>query len=129
MKSGLEPGTLCFECNICGERCLVAIDQLQREVASCEACGSTPRLRAIRALSRKLFGQNLILPDFPVSRGVSGLGMTDWDGYAKRLAEKFSYENTYFHQEPYLDVSAKQIASERLRVERFCHLLGSIGTC
>ena len=85
----MEPGTLCFECNICGKHCLVAAAELQREIASCKACGSTPRARAIiRALSLELFGQNLVLPDFPVSRGISGLGMTDWEGYAVRLAEK-----------------------------------------
>jgi SAM-dependent methyltransferase len=102
----MEPGTLCFECNICGEGCLVAVDQLQREIASCQACGSSPRIRAtIRALSLELFGRNLVLPDFPVSRGISGLGMTDWEGYAARLAEKFRYTNTYYHQEPKLDIS------------------------
>ena len=31
MELGQEPETVGFECNICGERCLVAIDQLQRE--------------------------------------------------------------------------------------------------
>jgi SAM-dependent methyltransferase len=110
----MEPGTLCFECNICGERCLVAAAQLQRETASCEACGSSPRLRAvIRALSLSLFGQNLVLPDFPVSREISGLGMTDWEGYAVRLAEKFRYTNTYYHKEPKLDISNSEVP-ERL---------------
>jgi SAM-dependent methyltransferase len=106
MESGPQPEKADFQCNICGEHCLVGKDQLQREVASCKTCGSSPRARAIiRVLSLGLFGKNLSLPDFPVSRGLSGLGMSDWDGYAVRLAEKFRYTNTYYHKEPRLDIS------------------------
>jgi len=112
--------TICFECNICGERCLAAIDQLQREVSSCQACGSSPRYRAIiRALSLELFGQNIILPDFPVRCEISGLGMTDWDGYAVKLAEKFSYTNTYYHQEPKLDISNSEVPENLIQSSDF----------
>lgn len=119
-QTNLPTGTLCFRCNICGEKCLVLKDQLQREVASCKACGSTPRARAIiRALSLGLFGRNIVLPDFPMDRGISGLGMTDWDGYAARLAKKFCYENTYLHQEPCLDISAREVAPDRMESSDF----------
>jgi SAM-dependent methyltransferase len=105
-----EPGTLCFRCNICGERCQTALDRLGREEVSCKGCGSSPRARAIiRVLSTQLFGKNLLLSDFPARRDIRGLGMTDWKGYATRLAEKFSYRNTYYHQEPRLDISAVEI--------------------
>ena len=102
-----EPGTLCFRCNICGENCQTALDRLGREDASCKGCGSLPRKRAIiRVLSTQLFGKNLLLSDFHPRPDICGLGMTDWKGYADRLAEKFSYRNTYYHQEPRLDISA-----------------------
>jgi hypothetical protein len=108
-----------FKCNICGAQCLVAQSQLQREVASCETCGSTPRLRAIiRALSLGLFGQNIVLPEFPVNRDISGLGMSDWEGYAAKLAEKFRYTNTYYHKEPRLDIS-KAIPANLLQSSDF----------
>jgi SAM-dependent methyltransferase len=101
-----------FKCNICGAHCLVAASELHREVASCEKCGSTPRARAIiRALSLRLFGQSIILTDFPVNREICGLGMSDWEGYAARLAEKFRYTNTYYHKEPRLDISKAVSAS------------------
>jgi SAM-dependent methyltransferase len=120
MESGVEPEILAFECNICGERCLVAKDQLQREVASCKACGSTPRVRAIiRALSLELFGQNLVLSDFPVRRGITGFGMTDWEGYAARLAKKFTYTNTYYHREPKLDISNSEIPDNLVQSSDF----------
>ncbi len=45
------------------------------------------------------------MPQFPVDRSIVGIGLSDWDGYAIPLANKFSYTNTYFHQPPFLDVS------------------------
>jgi len=110
-----EPGTLCFRCNICGEHCQTAVERLGREEVSCKGCGSTPRKRAIiRVLSTELFGKSLLLSEFPVRPDIRGLGMTDWEGYASRLAEKFSYRNTYYHQEPKLDISAVEIPAHLL---------------
>jgi len=115
LSSSCEPGTLCFRCNICGESCQTALDRLGREDVSCNGCGSLPRKRAIiRVLSTQLFGKNLLLSDFPARPDIRGLGMTDWQGYADRLAEKFSYRNTYYHQEPRLDISAVEIPVDLL---------------
>lgn len=120
MKPQIGPEPVSFECNICGEKCLVAKNQLQREVVSCQACGSTPRVRAIiRTLSLELFGRNLTLPDFPVDRRIVGLGMTDWEGYASRLTDKFTYTNTYYHQEPKLDVANSEIPDRLLQSHDF----------
>jgi SAM-dependent methyltransferase len=38
--------------------------------------------------------------------------MTDWEGYAVKLIEKFDYQNTYYHKEPRLDIATANIASE-----------------
>jgi SAM-dependent methyltransferase len=59
----------------------------------------------VRALSVELFGESLALPDFPARRDLRGLGMSDWDGYAERLARVFDYTNTYYHREPRLDIT------------------------
>jgi len=110
-----EPGTLCFRCNICGEYCQTALDWLGREEASCKGCGSPARMRAIiHVLSTQLFGENLLLSDFPARPDIRGLGMTDWKGYADTLAEKFSYRNTYYDQEPRLDISAVELPAHLL---------------
>jgi len=110
-----EPGTLCFLCNICGANSLTALHRLSREDVSCNGCGSTPRARAvIRALSLELFGKNLVLGDFGTRPDIRGLGMTDWPGYANTLAEKFNYQNTYYHQEPRLDISAMEMPAHLL---------------
>src|SRR5215472_510771 len=110
-----EPGTICFLCNICGANSLTALHRLSREDVSCNGCGSTPRARAvIRALSLELFGKNLVLGDFGTRPDIRGLGMTDWPGYANTLAEKFNYQNTYYHQEPRLDISAMEMPAHLL---------------
>ena len=108
-----EPATLLFYCNICGKLSLTDVRRLDRETPTCQACHSNARVRAvIQVLSTELFHENLLLPDFPTRREIHGLGMTDWEGYAVKLAEKFAYQNTYYHEEPRLDIATANIASE-----------------
>ena len=59
----------------------------------------------IYALSMELFGKPLILLEFPADNTVSGLGMSDWEGYSKVLERKFAYTNTFYHTEPRLDIA------------------------
>ena len=107
----MNPGTLAFRCNICGGDCQTDLTNLKRETISCDICGSTTRRRAvIRALTAELFGESLALPDIPERRDLKGLGMTDWKDYAPKLAEKFDYQNTFYHKEPKLDISDAKLA-------------------
>jgi SAM-dependent methyltransferase len=95
-----------FRCNICGNTCNRPAGAPGREVPSCSACGSTIRLRSLIALlSREIFGVELAIPDFPVLKGIRGFGMSDPPELAQRLAEKFEYINTFYHQEPRLDIA------------------------
>ena len=99
-------GSLSFQCNICGQANERKIAELGREDPSCLNCGSTVRMRAmVYLLSREMFGESLAIPDFPVRRDIRGMGMSDWEGYAGPLAGKFDYTNTYYHQEPHLDIT------------------------
>src|SRR5205085_9384401 len=92
-----------FVCNICGR--LNKVEQFATEPASC-ACGSNVRVRAlIHLLSMQLFGRSLPLPKFPQLKAIRGLGMTDKPCYARLLAEKFDYQNTFYDHEPRLDFS------------------------
>ena len=94
-----------FTCNVCGALCEPPAE-LGRELESCAACGSTVRLRALIALlSREMFGVLMALPEFPVLKGIRGIGMSDAPGLADRLSEKFDYTNTFFHQAPRFDVT------------------------
>lgn len=98
-----------FVCNVCGRDNLgVARQQVSnREYPSCHHCNSSLRMRSvIHALAIELFGKPLVLPEFPADKTIFGLGMSDWDGYAKGLAKAFSYTNTFYHTEPRLDITA-----------------------
>lgn len=61
----------------------------------------------IDVLSRSLTGQSLTISNFPPRKEIRGLGLTDPHSIASRLAEKFDYQNTYFHQSPHLDIAAE----------------------
>lgn len=96
-----------FRCNICGQDCVEQLKDFGRETPSCPSCGSTVRMRAIiHVLSIELFSKSLALPDFPVRNDIHGIGLSDWDEYAVRLAHKLNYKNTYYHQEPKLDIKS-----------------------
>ncbi|UFS73439.1 methyltransferase domain-containing protein [Tardiphaga sp. 37S4] len=95
-----------FKCNVCGHMAKgIPVETIDREVPSCSQCGSSVRFRSIvHLLSLSLFGRSMALPDFPVSPQITGIGLSDWDGYAVPLADKFDYTNTYYHQEPFFDI-------------------------
>jgi SAM-dependent methyltransferase len=98
-----------FVCNICGHR-NAGVPEAQvrnRESQTCRACSSSLRMRSVMyALSMELYGKPLIVADFPVDKAVAGIGMSDWEGYAALLRQKFDYTNTYYHAEPRLDITA-----------------------
>jgi SAM-dependent methyltransferase len=95
-----------FRCNICGAPGEAPMKAFGREDASCNGCGSTVRMRAVvHHVSMAAFGKSLALTDFPQRRDIRGVGLSDWDEYARRLASSVSYSNTFYHQEPFLDVT------------------------
>jgi len=95
-----------FRCNICGQDCRCDRSALDREVASCPACGSTLRMRAIVGLlTRELFGSFRPIGELPVRKDIRGVGLSDWHEYAWRLANLVDYTNTYYHQAPRLDIT------------------------
>ncbi len=96
---------LSYRCNVCGGFCRSGMESLTREEPTCGSCGSTVRMRAmVRLVSVELLGKSLCLPDFPRRRDLRGIGLSDWDGYARGLARKFRYTNTFYHQKPRLDI-------------------------
>ncbi|HWZ34446.1 MAG TPA: methyltransferase domain-containing protein [Bryobacteraceae bacterium] len=110
-----------FTCNVCGTLCERPAE-LGRELENCAECGSTVRLRALIALlSQEMFGVLMALPEFPVLKGIRGIGMSDAPGLANRLTEKFDYTNTFYHQAPRFDVTHPD---ERDR-ERYDFILSS----
>ena len=115
-----------FTCNVCGAICKRPTVPPGREVPSCPACESTVRLRSLVAmLSREMFGIEVALPDFPVLKGIRGMGMSDPPELAQRLAEKFNYINTFYHQEPRLDIAGSSPEQLLEHVGRYDFILSS----
>lgn len=95
-----------FRCNVCGKNSSFPRRELTREQWSCRHCGSTVRWRSVvHALSVALFGESLVIQDFPDRPNLIGIGMSDWDGYALRLSRKLGYTNTYYHKDPKFDIT------------------------
>lgn len=97
-----------FRCNICGNtNFAVPQPSFGREDGSCRHCGSSVRMRSvIHHLAMGLFQAPTVLPEFPTRADLRGVGMSDWEGFAAPLAQKLGYQNTFFHQEPKLDITA-----------------------
>jgi len=97
-----------FLCNICGQRSFgVPREQAEnREYQSCAHCRSSLRMRSLMyLLGVELFGSPRALLAFPEDKSIRGIGMSDWEGYAPKLAQKFDYTNTFYHCEPRLDIA------------------------
>lgn len=98
-------GHVLFRCNICGMLGFVPGEMMNREIRTCRHCGSTVRFRAIvHLLAEELLNDDVMLPDFP-NRSFHGFGLSDWEGYADTLADRWQYTNTFYHREPFLDLT------------------------
>src|SRR5271168_1351675 len=94
-----------FTCNICSSNCRA--EALDRELPSCDKCGSNVRFRwIVHALSLEIFGESLRLKNFPARKSVHGLGLSDPPQIARVLSKRFDYSNTCFDRKPQFDVMA-----------------------
>jgi SAM-dependent methyltransferase len=121
--ASIPPGTaIPFRCNLCGTPNTGTLAALSRETLTCTHCGSNVRFRAMAYLvTREVLGRALALPDVPVRKDIAGIGLSDAHAYAQPLAEKFDYENTYYHTDPRVDISDIDAA----RVGRYDFLIAS----
>ena len=95
-----------FQCNICGKTCIAPEKYIVgREVPSCSSCMSNRRFRTLIAgLSIEIYGKAKPIYQFE-RKHFNGLGMSDSEIYAGRLADKLNYTNTFYHKEPFLDIT------------------------
>jgi len=102
-----------FHCNICDRENHADLHKLTRDDPSCSKCGSSVRLRSIvQILTTELFGCSLRISEIPRSPELVGIGMSCWNGYADRLARHLRFRNTFYHQEPRLDITRIDPAME-----------------
>lgn len=94
-----------YRCNICGTHNGRPRSELGRESDSCTKCHSTVRMRAmVHLVTRHLHGQGVVACEMPASRHT-GLGLSDWVGYASVLQSKTGYTNTFYTRAPQLDIT------------------------
>lgn len=92
-----------ISCIQCGTQSIV--DQWHRELPFCRNCHITPRWAGmIIGIMRSIYGDiECSLFESERRLHIRGVGISD-SGYSDALAEKFSYRNTWYHQEPKLDI-------------------------
>jgi SAM-dependent methyltransferase len=98
--------TVEFTCNACGTACRVDRLDLGREDPSCPGCRSTVRFRSVlHEVICALGGRGAVLADVePTNK--RGMGLSDWHVMAGGLPRVCDYTNTFFDQEPRLDITA-----------------------
>jgi hypothetical protein len=95
-----------FTCNICGVWSNFEPVGDWREAFSCEGCCSSVRARSVvHALTSRLLGASKRLADID-AKIYKGAGLSDPDSLAICLERAFDYKNTFYHQNPYLDICA-----------------------
>ena len=100
----VDSARLVFTCNLCGAENEAHLRSLGREAWS--ACCSITRWRALmHSLSVQLFGEALILPDFPRRPDIKGIGLGDFWQYADTLSDRLDFTVTHYHREPFLDIT------------------------
>jgi SAM-dependent methyltransferase len=99
-----------FNCNICGKHNSLQGKVRHRELYFCDDCGSCARFRGV-----VLAVQRFVLADEAkplkaqkTRMSVRAIGMSDSLSYAPHLERLFSYTNTYYHMEPFVDVTNKE---------------------
>lgn len=95
-----------YRCNVCGSRNRLESQLFHRELAACRECGANARFRGIIYIVGQILGEDVHTPlsNWKVRKHISGIGMSDWPGYAKRLREKLNYQNTFYDRQPQLDI-------------------------
>lgn len=94
-----------FSCVICGQQS--RYDLIDREGMTCDKCGATWRARAmVLALLQSLGMTDTVLSAANEDWSIRGIGISDDIKIASKLASKFLYTNTYYHQSPKLDLCA-----------------------
>lgn len=103
------PTLIRFRCNVCDTENVLPTRTFHRELATCRVCQCNVRARGIvYGICTGVFGHACPrLSDLPDDSGRVGLGMSEFH-FVDRLNKKVTFTNTYFHQEPKLDILSDQ---------------------
>lgn len=112
-KPPVDLSMINFKCNICGTDNSLDPSKLHREALNCTNCGSCARFRGVvKAVQKFAFNDSEHpLQQEPARDEMKALGMSDWSGYANELARICGFINTYYHMDPFLDVTSEESSS------------------
>lgn len=101
------PDLIEFTCNACGTQSARRRNELGREDPTCDNddCRSTVRFRSVlHEVLLELAGRPATLGEVePTTK--RGMGLSDWYVMARELPKLCDYTNTFYDQEPYLDIT------------------------
>jgi hypothetical protein len=108
--SANQPELQIATCAVCGEPISFQQNLAHREAQICGGCGSCPRFCGLAlAVSRTVWREaDRPLAQQPPRRDLVAIGISDDDRLARVFSEKFLYQNTRFHSEPYLDLCSAE---------------------
>lgn len=94
-------------CPICAGSYAVELSKELREGPLCPHCNASGRASAIvYHVCDIAFGNNTPLVNQSEKKSFSVVGLSDGPRYASLLDDKFNYVNTFYHKEPFLDITA-----------------------
>ncbi len=99
-----------YICPICGQVNSRQGEGIHRELNLCSSCGSNSRFRATILSLLSAYAEqedDYNLAQMTADKRFRGIGLSDSQVYAELLAMKYSYTNTFYHCEPYLDVESR----------------------
>lgn len=95
------------KCPICDATYQLNTNWNAREGHLCPSCTASGRSQAIAYLvSKFLFENKLPLVKQKKNRDIKLIGLSDGQVYAHPLSKICDYTNSYFHKEPFLDITA-----------------------
>ncbi len=109
IKAELPEGIVLATCSLCAHQYELDTSKILREGKLCTGCGSSGRAQAIAyCLSKYVFGSDGPLSKVKKDNNIHVVGLSDGPTYSAVLAKKCSYLNTYYHTEPFLDITEPQ---------------------
>lgn len=103
----LEKGSMKAGCTVCGHAYVLDVECNAREGKLCPACGASGRAQAISYhVSNFICNKIVPLTDHKIDKSKRIIGLSDGVVYAKILKIKYDYTNTFFHREPFLDITS-----------------------
>ncbi|MCK5665790.1 MAG: hypothetical protein KAI17_20020, partial [Thiotrichaceae bacterium] len=93
-------------CTICGSLYLLDTGNNSREGKLCPKCGASGRAQAIAYYVSKILYDDVVpLNKHAVNKSKKIIGLSDGRVYADILQKKYDYTNTFYHREPFIDIT------------------------